>query len=177
MPHNFRQKSLMLFIVFILATALTIGGWDKAISKNLPNSPLLAQGQTATRDKAQIRRLFEQVYADKVRAGDKDSYATMFTQDALWMPPGHADQRGKNAIAAAFGEQANAISIEPNLKAEEIEVMGNFAYVVGTSVAGITPKDGSQPSQVKLRIVWLLQKDRGTWKIAREIWNAKPSVT
>jgi uncharacterized protein (TIGR02246 family) len=129
---------------------------------------------TAIGDEEAIRRLFEETYASNVRSGDVDAYVAMFTEDAFWMPPGDADRRGVNEIAEAFGMQSISVAIEPKLTAEEIQVIGNLAYVVGISLATITPKDGGQSNKVKLRIVWLLRKEAGTWKIAREIWNSKP---
>ncbi|MGI8504378.1 MAG: YybH family protein, partial [Hassallia sp.] len=89
-------------------------------------------------------------------------------------PPGDVDRRGVNEIAEAFGMQSISVDIEPKLTAEEIKVIGDFAYLVGISLATISPKDGGQTNKVKLRIVWLLRKEAGIWKIAREIWNSKP---
>jgi uncharacterized protein (TIGR02246 family) len=135
---------------------------------------LAVKGSLKLSDEDAIRRLFEETYASNVRSGDVDAYVAMFTEDAFWMPPGDADRRGVNEIAEAFGMQSISVAIEPRLTAEEIQVIGNLAYVVGISLATITPKEGGQSNKVKLRIVWLLRKEAGTWKIAREIWNSKP---
>ncbi len=137
---------------------------------------LAVKGSLKLSDEDEIRRLFEETYATNVRSGDVDAYVAMFTEDAFWMPPGDADRRGVNEIAEAFGMQSISVAIEPKLTAEEIQVNGNFAYIVGISLATITPKDGGQSNKVKLRIVWLLRKEAGTWKIAREIWNSKPML-
>lgn len=139
------------------------------LTKN-PESP----GNLALSDSDELKKLFEEVYAKNLRTGDVNSYVAMFTKDAFWMPPGAPDRRGVNEIAQAFGMQSISVNIEPKLTAEEIQVMGNFGYIVGSSLATISPKDGSEAHKVKLRVVWLLRKEEGSWKIAREIWNAKP---
>lgn len=131
-------------------------------------------GNLALSDRDELTRLFEDVYAKNLRTGDVNSYVAMFTKDAFWMPPGSPDRRGLKEIGEAFGMQAKSVNLEPKLTAEEVQVMGNFSYIIGSSLATISPKDGSQAHKAKLRVVWLLRKEEGAWKIAREIWNLKP---
>jgi uncharacterized protein (TIGR02246 family) len=99
---------------------------------------------------------------------------TLFTKDAVWIPPGGPDKVGPKDIGEAFANQASAVNIDAVLTADEIKVMGNFAYIIGTSVAKISPKDGSPTINARFRVLWLMQKEQGKWKIAREIWNTKP---
>ena len=47
MPHNFLQKILRIFIAFIVAIALMLGGWDDALAANLSEPPLRAVEGTA----------------------------------------------------------------------------------------------------------------------------------
>lgn len=125
-------------------------------------------------DKDKIREVFEEVYAANVRSGDLQGYASMYTEDALWMPPNVPDQRGITEIVEGFADQIAKQDIDPIFTTEEIEVMGDFGYVVGMSQATIRPKDGSASKEVKFRAVWLMRKEQGIWKIARQIWNSKP---
>jgi uncharacterized protein (TIGR02246 family) len=156
-----------------LHATLLPNGKELTVNRGSVRLSLLNQGIEG-KDREEIRRLFEERYASTLRSGNVDSYVAMFTKDALWIPPGSRDRRGLKEIAEGFAEQASHVRIEPSLTAEEVEVMGNFAYVVGTSLATVYPKDGSQSSKLKFRVVWLLQKEDGAWKIAREIWNSKP---
>ncbi|MBW4631250.1 MAG: SgcJ/EcaC family oxidoreductase [Iphinoe sp. HA4291-MV1] len=133
------------------------------------------KSRSVASDEDEIRKLFEETYASNVRAGDVDAYVAMFTEDAFWMPPESRDRRGPDEIADGFEEVFGNRSVKPELTAEEIQVIENFGYVVGMSSAMLYPEDDdSEPSEVKLRIVWLVRKEQGTWKIAREIWNSKP---
>lgn len=125
------------------------------------------------RDKEEVRRIFEEVYPANVSSTDLMSYGSMYTEDALWMPPNDPDCRSIHEIVEGFASQCAHQSIDPIFIAEEIEVMGDFGYVIGTSEATISPKDGSPPHVVQYRALWLMKKEENQWKISRQIWNKK----
>jgi uncharacterized protein (TIGR02246 family) len=125
-------------------------------------------------DRNEIREIFEEVYAANVRSGNLQGYGEMYTEDALWMPPNAPDRRGINDITEGFAQQIEHQDIDPTFTAEEIEVLGDFGYVVGLSQATLSPKDGSSSRQAKYRALWLMKKEQGLWKIDRQIWNTKP---
>ena len=126
-------------------------------------------------DRELIREVFEEVYAANVRARDLEGYGRMYTNDALWMPPDQPDRRGIPDIVEGFAAQIAKQNIDPTFIADEIEVMGDFGYVVGTSDATIYPIDGSPSKEVKFRALWLMKKEGDIWKIDRQIWNVKLS--
>ena len=123
------------------------------------------------RDREEIRRMFEEVYPGNVRSSDLMSYGKMYTEDAQWIPPDAPERRGIHDILEGFATQIAHDLIDPQFIAEEIEVMGDFGYVIGTSEATIHPKDGSPAHVVKYRALWLMRKERNSWKIRRQIWN------
>jgi len=126
-------------------------------------------------DKDQIRQVFEEAYPANIKTRDLEGYAKLYTDNALWMPPDQPDRRGIPEIVEGFAAQfANGDVAPMSATAEEIEVMGNFGYVVGKCLATIYPKDGSASKEVNFRVIWLMKKDEGIWKIDREIWNVKP---
>jgi uncharacterized protein (TIGR02246 family) len=127
-----------------------------------------------SKDKDQIRCVFEEDYPNNVRCANLSGYAQMYTEDALWMAPGVIDRCGISDIVEGFAEQIYDNVIDPVFTAEEIEVMGDFGYVIGTSIATIRPKDGSPSRQSKFKALWLMKKEDRTWKINRQIWNNKP---
>jgi uncharacterized protein (TIGR02246 family) len=127
-----------------------------------------------SRDKEEIRRVFEEVYPENVRTKDIAGYAEMYTENALWMPPNAPDRCGITDIIEGFEKQIAHQDIDPIFTAEEIEVIGDFGYVTGSSIATIIPHDGSPTKQARYRALWLMKKDCGTWKIERQIWNNKP---
>lgn len=125
-------------------------------------------------DKEDIRQVFEEVYPSNIRLRDLDGYGAMYTEDALWMMPNVPDKCGVPDIVEGFAEYISYQEIDPIFNAEEIEVMGDFGYVLGISLSTIYPQDGSPSKQSKCREVWLMQKEAGEWKIARQIQTLKP---
>ena len=127
-----------------------------------------------SQDRDQIRIVFEEVYADNVRSKNLQGYGEMYTEDALWMAPNVPDRCGREDIIAGFAESVANQDIDPLFTADEIQVMGDFGYVIGISIATIYPNDGSASKQAKFRALWLMKKVQGLWKIYRQIWNNKP---
>lgn len=125
-------------------------------------------------DRDEIRKVFEVVYADNIRTKNLQGYGEMYTEDALWMAPNVSDRCGKEDIIEGFAESVANQDIDPVFTADEIQVMGDFGYVIGISIATIYPNDGSAPKEVKFRALWLMKKIQGSWKIDRQIWNSKP---
>ena len=154
-------------------TLFTIASSNPALASTHSKSKVVAS-KPRIKDADQIKMLFENTYATNLKTGDVKTYMSLFTNDAVWIPPGGLDQVGPKAIGEAFANQANAVNIDAVLTADEIKIMGNSAYIIGTSVAKISPKDGSPTINAKFRVLWLMRKEQGKWKIAREIWNAKP---
>ncbi|MBD2664117.1 hypothetical protein B6N60_03738 [Richelia sinica FACHB-800] len=127
----------------------------------------------SSRDREEIRRVFEEVYPENVRTKNIEGYAEMYTDSALWMPPNGPDRCGITDIIEGFASQIAHQNIDPIFTAEEIEVFDDMGYVIGLSIATITPHDGSPTKQARYRALWLMKKDCGTWKIDRQIWNNK----
>ncbi|MEL6929788.1 MAG: DUF4440 domain-containing protein [Cyanobacteria bacterium J06600_6] len=124
-------------------------------------------------DREEIRKVFEEVYADNVKTKNILGYGEMYTEDALWIPPNASDRCGREDIITGFCTQISRQSIDPVFVADEIEVTGDSGYVIGTSLATIYPDDGSPSKQVKFGALWLMKKVQGVWKIDRQIWNNK----
>lgn len=127
-----------------------------------------------SRDRDEIRRIFEENYAENVRSKNRQGYGDMYTEDILWMPPNGPNRCGREDVMDAFDGMVMDQDIDPTFIADEIQVMGDFAYVIGISNATIYPRDGSAPKQALFQALWLMRKDCEQWKIDRQIWNNKP---
>lgn len=134
----------------------------------------MAAAETSN-DIAEIRALLEDEYRARINAQDAAGYANdLYADDVLWAPPDAPDRTDKAGIQA--GIQAVFDTFDPNVRltANEIEIMGDFAYAVGDVDLKLTPKAGGDVVPVNFRIVWLLANQAGSWKIKRQIWNKKP---
>lgn len=126
-------------------------------------------------DEKMIRNIIEIQYPGFVRSGDAQGYASQFTQDALWMPPGEKNQRGPQAIAESLHREFNSVQLRPTITIQELSILGDHAYAIGKDELAIIPKDGSAASHVVYTVFWFLRKADNQWKITRQIWNEKPA--
>ncbi len=127
-----------------------------------------------TDDRDEIRAVFEEIYPQNIKSKNRQGYGEMYTESALWMPPGQPDRLGIDDILEGFTLLVSQADIDPIFTADEIEVMGDFGYIIGIALATIHPKDGSPSYQIKYRALWLMKKDEGCWKIDRQIWKVSP---
>ena len=123
---------------------------------------------------ATIRQLLSEGYGGLVMAHDAVGYAELYSEDVLWAPPNAPDQTSKEGIQNGIQGLFAKFSFEVHPRAEEIEVMGDFAYAIGSVDGALTPRAGGDPMPIKFRIFWLLRKEAGEWKISRQIWSKKP---
>ena len=113
-------------------------------------------------------------YGEHVNNHDAAGYVTMFTEDVLWSPPNGPDQTDAEGIQAAVQGLFDRFEFDVQPQADEVEILGNMAYVVGAVHGVLTPRSGDDPVTIHFRVIWLLGNEDGEWKIARQIWNNKP---
>jgi ketosteroid isomerase-like protein len=111
-----------------------------------------------------------------VESGDAKLYFSVLTDDAIFLPPNsHAKQGAElRAWLRAFldGFRVEWLSFVST----EVLLAGETAYHAYTYSWRTSPRVGSDPTVATGKGVHLLycQPD-GSWKIAREIWNASPA--
>ncbi|EFA71894.1 nuclear transport factor 2 family protein [Cylindrospermopsis raciborskii] len=124
-------------------------------------------------DVEEIRKVFERDYADAMRLRNPEVYGQMYTQDAVWMPPNDTNRSGVANIKIGFTNQIADKYIDPKFTAEEIKIIGDLGYVIGFSIAQVTPVAGGATKTVRFHALWIMKKENGKWKIDRQIWNNK----
>lgn len=133
-----------------------------------------ARTSNMSNDEKTIRNMLQREYPGFVRSGDAKGYASQFTNDALWMPPGVKNQKGPAAIAESLNDEFKTVRLRPVITVQEVSIHGDHAYVIGKDELAIIPKDGSAESHVVYTVFWLLEKTDNQWQIACQIWNQKP---
>lgn len=109
---------------------------------------------------ARIREVVED-WAQSVGRGDFDRWLSHFTEDAVLMPPGHANVVGKAEIDSYVRNV-----VRPHHRFtytdQHIDFAGDLAVVASTFVSGdLDAKD----------VVLLRRRDDATWQISRVIYN------
>lgn len=117
-----------------------------------------------------------QRYSSAVNASDSATYAQLFTQDAIRMPPGAQPEYGPEQIQK--GEQADYDEAKWNVQfsaRDALPVADGWVYgIADVEVSMVAHADGAT-SNFRLTVTWLLQRQpSGKWLISRQMWNRKP---
>ena len=102
-------------------------------------------------------------------SGDVDAWLAVQTEDCVWLPPDRGAVVGKAAVRTYvddvwFGPNNMDLTNSP----EEIVLAGDSnAWVRGTWKMLLSPKDGSDPSNLAGTFLSVLRRESGAWKLAR----------
>ena len=100
--------------------------------------------------------------------GDFAGIGSLYTEDAVALPPGKPIVKGRAAIEAMWKEMAEQVT-DPKVTALDVKQLGpSAAREIGTYVMKTkdpTPKEISG----KYMVVW--EKVGSEWKLAVDIWN------
>jgi ketosteroid isomerase-like protein len=96
-----------------------------------------------------------------------------FTDDVVYLPPGQPPVLGKadlEAFVRPFYEQYDA---EIEATAEEVVVVGAWAFEWGVLTGTIRPLAGGEAIQADLKYLYVYERQRdGSWKFAYDIYNS-----
>ena len=93
-----------------------------------------------TRDPvATIRRLLSEAYGGLVMVHDAAGYAGQYAEDVLWAPPNAPDPTSKEGIQNGIQGLFDKFALKVDPQPEEIEVLGDFAYAIGSVDGVLTP--------------------------------------
>ena len=111
-------------------------------------------------------------YFDAANAGDAARWASLYTEDAVMMPPNSPVVEGRGALESWLAILPVKITNAEGT-ALEVEGAGSVAYIRGTYSMSlqIPSVPESVPQQGKLLQIYARQPD-GSWLLARDIWNA-----
>jgi uncharacterized protein (TIGR02246 family) len=113
---------------------------------------------------AGVNRQFEEA----ARKGDLDRLASLYTTDAIALPPDSPMVKGRENIKRMWGMVAQQVGLKDvRLNTLDLEMAGETAYEVGEATLTIA----SGTAVVKFVVVW--KRSDGQWRLHRDIWNAK----
>ena len=117
-------------------------------------------------DEDAIRQLVA-TWLDASRAGDTDKVLSLMTDDLVFLTPGHPPMRGKAAFAASLAS-LKSFDIQGRSEIEEIEIVGDWAWMWTRLTVTMTPKNGGPPVERAGNTLSILNRRAGAWKIARD---------
>ena len=113
-----------------------------------------------------IRQLVA-TWIDASRAGDTDKVLSLMTDEVVFLTPGHPPMRGKAAFAASLAS-VKSFDIQARSEIEEIQILGDWAWMWTRLTVTMTPKNGGPPVERAGNTLSILNRRAGAWKIARD---------
>jgi uncharacterized protein (TIGR02246 family) len=103
------------------------------------------------------------------RTGDLDTVLDLMTDDVVFLVSGRAPM-GKGEFAASARAQArgSAPTFDGTSEIQEIQVVGDWAFMWSKLTVVATPKDGSAPTERAGYTLSVLKRDNGRWRLARD---------
>lgn len=113
---------------------------------------------------------------DRIRAayavGDADGVAAQYTEDAILMSPGLPAVVGRKAIVESFRPFFSAFQGELAQEIEEIEVLGDHAYLRGKIHIKVTARRGNAKAELHGKYIAIARRcPDGIWRFSRDIYN------
>ena len=119
-----------------------------------------------TEDERAIRALID-AWMGASAAGDTSAVLELMTDDVVFMVPGR-EPFGKEAFAAASQGQRDML-MEGKADIQEIQVLGDWAYLRNRLRVTISPKDGGKSVVQSGYTLTILRKGAdGRWRLARD---------
>jgi uncharacterized protein (TIGR02246 family) len=118
-----------------------------------------------TEDERAIRNLID-TWMSATRTGDIETVLTLMADDVIFMVPGR-EPFGKEAFAAASRGMMN-LRFEGRSHIEELEVLGNWAYLRNYLDMTITPEQGAPVHRAGYTLTILRKDEDGRWVLARD---------
>ncbi|PBQ33937.1 DUF4440 domain-containing protein [Sphingobacteriaceae bacterium] len=121
-------------------------------------------------DKGTIDKLVH-TYFDALNAGDASKVTALFTKDGVLLAQGAPTASGSDQVNGTFKYVFDNFKYSLQVTIGDINVIGNYAIVSSTSKGSfvITAKGETVPAEY--RETFVMQKENGTWKIARYMYN------
>ena len=119
-------------------------------------------------DEEQIRQLVA-TWMAATKSRDAERVLELMTDDVVFLAAGQPPM-DKNAFAAQAGAQAGskAPAIDGSSTIDEIQVMGDWAFMRSRLTVVVTPADGSPPMERSGPTLSILRKEGGRWRLARD---------
>ncbi len=138
--------------------------------------PAAAPPDTAA-DEAAINAIGD-LWIQAYQAGDYDAIIDLYTEDAWIMARGRPKLEGRAAIGRSFGGLAAGRDVDIDIVVEELELMGDWAWLVSEFTVTYGPaQDPSAQVQETARSLLIYKRGAdGKWRIHRDMDSPAPDV-
>jgi uncharacterized protein (TIGR02246 family) len=121
-------------------------------------------------DEQEIRQLVA-TWIEATKTGDTDTVLSLMSDDVVFLVTGQPPMIGKAAFAAAMQAQSGQggrPQFDGRSEIQEVNVLGDWAYMWTKLTVVITPAGGASPITRSGNTLTILRKQNGKWVLARD---------
>ena len=100
-------------------------------------------------------------------AGDTEKVLSLMADDVVFLVTGQPPMRGKAAFAKSLAGMA-AFEMDATSEVQQVEVMGDWAYLWTKLTVVVTPKNGGASVKRSGNTLSILKKQAGAWVLYRD---------
>jgi len=138
---------------------------------NIAKGTLVSFETTSAAQPANDKAVLEvgtNTWIEAFNAHNADALASLYTEDAVLLPPNEPAVFGRDAIRATNKELLAQEGLGMELEDLEVKIVGDLGYKAGRY--RMFTKDGGLLDRGKYIEIW--KKTDGTWLIHRDMWNS-----
>jgi uncharacterized protein (TIGR02246 family) len=137
-----------------------------------------SEDQINNQDKAKMEAIEKQIienllftYRDALNASDVSKVLPLYTEDGIFMPSGAPTSIGTEQVKGAYEFVFSNIQLSIEFFIDEIIVNGDYAFARTTSKGSTLIHATGETVPEENRELFVLQKENGSWKIDRYMFN------
>ena len=151
-------------MILILVVIFSISACQTKESENQNNEQLVSA------EKQAIEALLF-AYRDALNASDVSSVLSLYTEDGVFMPSGAPTALGAEQVKGTYEFVFGNIQLSIEFNIDEIVINGEYAYARTTSKGSTLILATGETVPEESRELFVLQKEKGSWKIDRYMFN------
>jgi uncharacterized protein (TIGR02246 family) len=123
-----------------------------------------------SKEKSAVEKLFR-TYFDALNASDVNKVASLFTEDGVLLATGAPTASGNEQVKGTFQYVFDNFKYDLQVTIGDVTVAGKYAFVSSASKGTYVVKATGQTAPDEYRELFVIEKVKGDWKIARYIYN------
>jgi uncharacterized protein (TIGR02246 family) len=121
-------------------------------------------------EKSAIEQLVR-TYFDALNGSDVSKVASLFTEDGVLLATGAPTASGNEQVKGTFQYVFDNFKYNLQVTIGDVTVAGKYAFVSSTSKGTYVVKATGQTAPDEYRELFVIEKVKGDWKIARYMYN------
>jgi ketosteroid isomerase-like protein len=117
----------------------------------------------------------ERDYGRNYNAPSIDGLMTVYSPQIIYTAQGLPSQAGSDVVRGQFAKLFAVYGGRLDLRVAEVKVFGDVAYARASLTLQLTPKAGGEPSIISGRLLEILRKEDGHWRVTRVMTNSDRS--